>query len=148
MGSDSPLNEGYNAVNVEIEGRGNTDLGGDVRIYRHRVIPGYLAATQIPLMKGRDFTDQDIAGSTLVGIISDSMARRYWPSEDPIGKRIRIRSSNGPGPMGFYRRCRGRCEIPHSDRALDFRSGRLLPLGPVPDPEVGPAGRLALIPPI
>jgi len=98
IGSDSPLNEGYNAVNVEIEGRGSTDLGGDVRIYRHRVVPGYLAATQIPLMKGRDFTDQDIAGSPLVVIISDSMARRYWPSEDPIGKRIRLKSPNGQGP--------------------------------------------------
>jgi putative ABC transport system permease protein len=98
MGSDSPLSEGYNAANVEIEGRGKTDLGGDVRIYRHRVIPGYLAATQIPLMKGRDFTNQDIANSPLVVIISDSMARRYWPSEDPIGKRIRVRSSNGQGP--------------------------------------------------
>lgn len=98
MGSDSPLNEGYNAANVEIEGRGKTDLGGDVRIYRHRVIPSYLAATQIPLMKGRDFTNQDIAGSPLVVIISDSMARRYWPSEDPIGKRIRVRSSNSQGP--------------------------------------------------
>jgi predicted permease len=98
MGSDSPLSEEYNAANVEIEGRGKTDLGGDVRIYRHRVIPGYLAATQIPLMKGRDFTEQDIANSPLVVIISDSMARRYWPSADPVGKRIRVRSSNGQGP--------------------------------------------------
>ena len=51
-------------------------------------VPGYLAAMRIPLLKGRDFTAQDVAGAQRVMIVSETLAKKAWPNEDPIGKRI------------------------------------------------------------
>ena len=48
----------------------------------------YFAAMKIPLVRGRYFDDRDTADSALVAIIDETMARKYWPDEDPMGKRI------------------------------------------------------------
>ena len=52
----------------------------------------YFAALQIPLLRGRPFGEQDSASGPGVAIINQAMARRFWPQEDPIGKRIGILS--------------------------------------------------------
>jgi putative ABC transport system permease protein len=52
----------------------------------------------IPLQKGRFFTDQDRETGTPVVIISESMARRFWPGEDPVGRRMTASFSAGQGP--------------------------------------------------
>ena len=44
-------------------------------------------------MKGRAFTDQDKAESTPVIIVNETMAEKYWPGADPIGKRVRFNAS-------------------------------------------------------
>jgi putative ABC transport system permease protein len=44
----------------------------------------------IPLLQGREFTDEDTAGSPSVIIVNQMMARTYWPGADPIGKTIRL----------------------------------------------------------
>jgi putative ABC transport system permease protein len=49
----------------------------------------YFSAMGIRLMRGRTFTERDTKDSPGVVIISDTMARKHWPSEDPIGKRIK-----------------------------------------------------------
>ena len=54
------------------------------------VTPGYMRTMGIPIVRGRDFAPSDRAGEPDVGIISETMARRYWPGEDPVGRRIRI----------------------------------------------------------
>lgn len=56
----------------------------------------YFRATGTPLISGRFFDQRDNASAPLVAIISNAMARRYWPTEDPIGKRINV-SYTGPG---------------------------------------------------
>ncbi len=48
----------------------------------------YFAAQGIPILRGRAFTDEDRAGSPLVIIVSRALAERYWPGQDPIGKRL------------------------------------------------------------
>ena len=57
-------------------------------IYR-TVGPGYLATMGIPLVRGRDFNDQDTLDTTPVVVISEKTAKRYWPNEEPIGKRLK-----------------------------------------------------------
>ncbi|MFZ0820778.1 MAG: ABC transporter permease [Candidatus Acidiferrales bacterium] len=55
-----------------------------------RVSPGYLATVGIPLLTGRDFTPHDSSDSQAVVIINDALAGKYWPNQNPIGKRIRV----------------------------------------------------------
>ena len=52
--------------------------------------PGYFQTMRIPLLSGRDFTVHDDAGAPPVVIVNQTMARRYWPGEDPVGRRIHL----------------------------------------------------------
>ena len=53
--------------------------------------PGYFSAAGTPILRGRDFLESDIANSMPVTIISASMAKKFWPGQDPLGKQL------GPG---------------------------------------------------
>jgi putative ABC transport system permease protein len=53
-----------------------------------QVMGGYLSAMGIPIVRGRDFTEADRAGSPFVVIVNHTLAQRYWPGQDPIGKRL------------------------------------------------------------
>jgi predicted permease len=55
---------------------------------RYIMTPGYLQALGIRLERGREITDQDRQDAPLVVLVSESLAARFWPNEDPIGKRI------------------------------------------------------------
>jgi predicted permease len=57
--------------------------------------PGYFSAAGIPLLQGRPFTEQDTMNAPLVVIVDEQVARRAWPGEDPLGKRMRS-SPNSP----------------------------------------------------
>jgi len=50
----------------------------------------YLRALGVPLLRGRWFTSQDLAGAPGVVLISKSLAQRYWPDQDPVGKRLQF----------------------------------------------------------
>jgi len=81
---------------------------GEAPAINHCVIsPGYFSAMGIPILKGRDFDERDVrdapkapqlashdqvmsAPSSGVTIVDERLARKYWPNEDPIGKRIRF----------------------------------------------------------
>ena len=58
----------------------------DVRL----ISPGYLQAMHIPVLRGRNLTDADVTGRPGAALISDSLARRFWPKEDPIGRHITL----------------------------------------------------------
>ena len=53
------------------------------------ISPEYIKTMRIPLLKGRVFTEADTEKSPQVVLINETMARRFWPNEDPIGKRIK-----------------------------------------------------------
>ena len=60
--------------------------------------PGYFKALGIPLLQGREFTDADKADATPVMIINETLARQFFPGENPIGKRIR-QNANSRNPF-------------------------------------------------
>jgi predicted permease len=49
---------------------------------------GYFRSLGIPVLRGRGFADADREGSTRVALVSEQVARRFWPGQDPIGKQI------------------------------------------------------------
>ena len=59
---------------------------------RRVVSPGYFAALEIPLIRGRAFSpnDRPSQGLPVPAVISEAMARRYWPGQDPIGRQFRV----------------------------------------------------------
>jgi predicted permease len=60
--------------------------------------PGYFSSVGTPLLRGRDFLDTDTDHSTPVTIINSSMANKFWPGENPIGKQLALGSPAYP-PM-------------------------------------------------
>ena len=82
----------YAGIDVEGRPRAADPTGGSVE---HRLItPGYYAALGIPILRGRGFLDEDRGPDRNVAILSDSLARRMFPGENPLEKRIR------PGRIG------------------------------------------------
>jgi predicted permease len=91
-----PLGFESSATRAVPEGSG---LDPDDRRYRveySQVTPSYFETARIPLRTGRDFTELDREGSAPVAIVNESLARRYWPKEDPIGKRIHFWGPDSP----------------------------------------------------
>ncbi len=62
------------------------------------VSPGYFSALKIPLLRGRDFTAADNESAPGMAIINETLARRYWPNEDVLGKRIKLGSPEPQRP--------------------------------------------------
>jgi predicted permease len=54
------------------------------------VTPGFLATLKIPLLRGRDISEADTREAPAVAVVSESLARRHWPGQDPIGRRFRF----------------------------------------------------------
>ncbi|MDQ3803637.1 MAG: ABC transporter permease [Acidobacteriota bacterium] len=83
-----PMSGNNSSGSFQIEGRqlaqGESSPHGD----RWMVSSDYFQTMNIPLVRGRYFTEHDRAEGAQVAIIDETMARKYWPDEDPVGKRI------------------------------------------------------------
>jgi len=64
--------------------------GESLEMNRALISPGYFASVRIPLLAGRDFTDQDSAQPPTVAIVNETFAHRYFQSQDPLGRKIKI----------------------------------------------------------
>lgn len=74
---------------VEPEGYARTP-GESMNVNRAQISAGYFDTMQIPLLAGRDFTDADTPASARVLIVNQAFARRYFHTENPIGRRVNI----------------------------------------------------------
>jgi putative ABC transport system permease protein len=83
-----PLTEPGLNEPVAIEGRTTGALAEQPQVAVRLISPGYLRTLRIALRRGRDFTAADALDHPAVVLISESMARRSWPGEDPLGKRL------------------------------------------------------------
>ena len=91
-----PLMSALNNITtfLAIEGRG-VPAAERPEIDFRRATTGYFQTMGIPLLKGRLVTEQDSINNTGAVVINEAMAKRFWPNEDPIGKRISTATSNG-----------------------------------------------------
>jgi predicted permease len=91
-----PLSPAQTAISVVPEGY-QFPQGREKTIeFGAAVDAAYFSALNVEIKRGRSFTDHDRAGSRPVAIVNQQFAKTYWPDQDPIGKRIRLDSADGP----------------------------------------------------
>ena len=94
-----PLGDGGgpNTGRFRIEGRPPVTDQAMPRADFQRVSPAYFRTIGVPILRGRDILPTDRPGTPYVAVVNQSFARRFWPGEDPIGRRIEIPQG---GPAG------------------------------------------------
>jgi putative ABC transport system permease protein len=85
---DIPLNNEGSHQPIAIEGRPVVPMSEQPEVDVRLISTGYMSALHVPILRGRDFNDTDIAGRPAAILISESMARQFWPGADPLGKRL------------------------------------------------------------
>jgi predicted permease len=80
---------GLETESLAIEDR-PVESSQDLRAERIRISPDYFKVFQAPLLRGRSFTEGDEDGKPPVAIIDESTAHKYWPTRDPLGRRVRF----------------------------------------------------------
>jgi predicted permease len=88
VSSQIPLTSQGDSVGVVFEGRPDPAPGQENIVATRIVSPRYFQTMGIQLLRGRQFGEQDRADAPAAAIISDTMARRYFPNDDPVGKRL------------------------------------------------------------
>jgi putative ABC transport system permease protein len=83
-----PLTGGGSTQPIAIEGRPAQQMADQPEVAVRIVSPGYIRAMHIPLLRGRDLSEVDAAARPEAVVISDSMAKRFWPNENPVGKHL------------------------------------------------------------
>ena len=83
-----PLSGETNWGRINVEGRPPLDAAHAPSVEGRAISPNYFHAMGIPLLRGRTFTDEDVASQRRVVIVNRAMAERFWPGADPIGRRV------------------------------------------------------------
>ncbi len=76
----------------------NGAAGSAAFAVQHIVTPGFIETLKIPLRRGRQLSAQDSAASIPVALVNETMARRYWPGQEPLGKRFKVET----GPQAAW----------------------------------------------
>ncbi len=91
-----PANGNNSGRGIEIEGQPNPDPGNPPGVDYRTVTARIFDVLGVPILQGRGFSDADRDGTQPVAIVSQSMARRFWPDGNPIGRRVRIAAADSP----------------------------------------------------
>jgi putative ABC transport system permease protein len=94
--SQIPLAGNMDRYGFHVEGKMHANPEEDPSAERYCTTPGFLETMRIPLLRGRDISPADTATAPQVLLISETTARRMWPGEDPIGKRVKLGGVDQP----------------------------------------------------
>jgi len=94
----SPMQAPRNLVSFNIEGNPPPEPRGFYLSYFRIAVPGYFKTMSHTILQGREFLESDTAESDQVCVITEALARRFWPGQNPIGKRIKWGRIDGPRP--------------------------------------------------
>jgi predicted permease len=81
---------GWDAPQFTAEGQDAARAAANPSLNLESIHPGYFETLQVTLVRGRGFTDRDRHGAPEVAVVSEDLAARTWPGEDPIGKRLKL----------------------------------------------------------
>lgn len=91
-----PMGYSNEASHVFPEGQTQASKEAAPSAFFNVVDPAYFPTMRIPLLRGRIFTDQDTAKTPRVAVVSEAMANKLWPGQDPVGKRFSDTAPSGP----------------------------------------------------
>jgi putative ABC transport system permease protein len=96
LANDLPIQGDDTTSYPTIDGRDTANADDRFLMGRHVINTGYFKALGVPLLKGREFTPSDREGAQAVTIINETAARRIWPDEDALGKRLKFGGQEAP----------------------------------------------------
>jgi predicted permease len=97
-GGNLPLTYNGDSMSIAVEGIPDPPPAQWPDVIYRVIGPGYFTTMGIPMVRGRDFTDQDRTDSKKVVVISEKTAHHYWPGQDPIGKRLKPGATTSDAP--------------------------------------------------
>jgi putative ABC transport system permease protein len=110
---------------IAVEGRPEVPVAQAPNVVGAIALGDYFRTMRIPLRSGRLFTDADGPESTRVALVSDSMAKRFWPGQDPVGQRVKVLFQETPvevvGVVGDVRQYGPQNDAPVPEMYLPFR---------------------------
>ena len=84
------LDRGWDVPRISAAGQSEVEAARNPSLNLESIHPGYFETLDIPILRGRAFTQADRAGSPLVAVVSENVAQQLWPGQDPIGKRLKF----------------------------------------------------------
>ena len=96
--SPSPMNAPRDLISFNPEGAPTPGPRGFHFAYERGVIPAYFKSMEEQLLSGREFLESDGPDAPAVCIVTNAIARRFWPGQDPVGKRLKWGRLDGPRP--------------------------------------------------
>ena len=96
LASSIPMGYSHDDSPVFVEGKAADAKEPEPDVFYNSVSRDYFSTMRVPLLRGRIFTDQDNEKALLVAVINDTMAQKFWPNQDPIGKRFSMKGAAGP----------------------------------------------------
>jgi predicted permease len=88
---------GWDVPRVTAEGQSNDQAAGNPSLNLESIHPNYFSTIEAPIVRGRPFSAADRQGTVEVAIVSEDVASRLWPGENPIGKRLKMGRVEGSG---------------------------------------------------
>jgi putative ABC transport system permease protein len=89
---------GSSKVSYQLAGEPPAEEGRRPRLSALKISPAYFRTLGASLLSGREFNDADVAAGVPVAIVNQLLATRFWPGEDPLGKRLRVFNENTAEP--------------------------------------------------